>query len=361
MDHYYDPIKVERIFTLIFLPLLAELLFLLRLAGYKLEQGIILLFSSEEEKDKILHLICQFKGIHCTLHGTKLPSYANNQIPIVEYQPFYSQEALHRFMTCPEFLPVVFACGILPPALSDFSNIFLLEDMNEHLDEAELASMYFLCREYIKKNSSELIKLAKGVYTNLVSLDEEMATTNSSLLVAAHVINYCLMKTSCCHIPTEDLLELFQSLWLVPCSSDLEILEPLRKQLYEHIRQHQLEISFGDINKVDTELYDAVTKRTAILYDNDYYYISDSLFHDATQALYSKVSYPLIKNTLLQKGILLCDSKRSSFSTKKALLINGEVQRPRFLVISREHFDSPYHLNLVERGHIQCTSVTLTI
>ncbi|MBQ8799676.1 MAG: hypothetical protein IJZ55_08940 [Lachnospiraceae bacterium] len=351
--------KINEIKQLL-LSVYADIRFLVGDAGFGLEQGIILYFSNEKVKENVIRMLCEFNGVIGEIHGTRIPKCANYQMLIVEYQPFYSQEGIYRFMTSKNFLPVMVVCGIIPPELNRYTGIVSYEDLEiERNSIGNMLEMFRTCMEYIRQNGNDIVGCMKEARSLYDSEDEDASLLGATLFSVAWALNHALIHTEDELISLDELKKAVKSMSMVSLMTDLEIIKPVQRSLNSYIDEHPSDIVISAIDRIDQSLYDAVDKKKAILFDDKFYYIPDALFHKAINSLCNNISYPRIKGELQRRGTLCCNATKNNYSVKKHIFTEFGELRARFLIFSREHLDTLDCLTIEERGRLSCTSVAL--
>ena len=147
-----------------------------------------------------------------------------------------------------------------------------------------------------------------------------------------------------------------QSLELAECyAEDLENADFIKKAIESCVDRND-GIKIGKIDEVEGELAKALQEEEAILFDEEYYYISEKILRKACEFFQDSVSILSVKRALLDSGFLCCnDAKEGNYTVKKLLTnVYGYSFRPRFLKIRKEFFMSGSSLGLEERGR-KCT------
>ncbi len=345
-------IQIKELFQLSLLPVLAYIRVLVNLSGQKIKEGIILYFQDERQKEQILDLLLSLGGIEGAITGQRIPDGSNYDMILVEYHSFQKPDAIYKYLTCRDYLPLLAVNGVFPDSLKRYRNVISFENIDiGKISKQDLCATIYNCRAYIDQHPDDIINaLTKTINYTMQESDVFKPQIYRALLATAYVIHQFLQ------FDNNDIINInlsrtwIDELSIISMSEELELCGVLRKIIENFVDMHSSQIRIGDINAVDSSLMNAIITEKGILFDNTKYYFPDSLFELITQKLHDTIPYPRIKQELCSRGILLCDNTTNNYSQKRMIFSeDGEKTRKRFLILLRNAFDSDDSSTIVER------------
>lgn len=345
-------IKADEIFLL---SALAHLRVPLQRAGCEVREGVTLYLSNSEDVEKILNMLHKYGAVEEQLRKGKNPQYANDKMVVVTYQPYYKEERMRTFLACRNYLPVLVVGGIIPMQLYSFPNIVYVDTQKIIFHSTrEREKIYENFINYTHTHTPDMMEILKNFTERHLRNDEESYLETALLNVANLFHTYA--RDCCCEYDTRKsdfILTKCRIRDMCRTMADLEggeaVLDLVRCALDTFITQHE-EIRVGALDKIEGNLREAVARKQAILFDDDFYYIPDGILRDAIAEQKLGISLPAIKHALQSEGVLACDGTKNNFTVKKGIVTSyGETFRGRFLKIKRDKYDKDAKISLAER------------
>ena len=345
-------IKADEIFLL---SALAHLRVPLQSAGCEIREGVTLYLPNSGDVEKILDMLHKYGAVEEKKRKGENPQYANDKMVVVTYQPYYKEERMRAFLACRNYLPVLVVGGIIPMQLYSFPNIVYVDTQKIIFHSTqEREKMYDNFINYTHTHTPDMMEILKNFTERYLRNDEE-SHLETALLNMANLF-YTYVGDCCCEYDTRKsdfILTKYRIRTMCRTMADLEggeaVLDLVRRALDTFITRHA-EIQGGTLDRIEGKLREAVVKKQAILFDDDFYYIPDGILREAIAEQKLGISLPAIKHALQLEGVLVCDGTKNNFTVKKEIVTSyGEVHRDRFLKIKREKYDKDAEISLAER------------
>lgn len=340
----------------------AHMRFILSKIGIDIDEGIVVFLSEDVEKEKILHMFEVYGGKRKYLQGKKMPNGYNFQTVLVEYKSLYDTDIWHKYMICEQYLPIIISVGVMPQVLREFSNIIILEENLEGYEDIEIKEQE--CKEffeYLHKNINSIITRLKLFREKIELENPDLTMLQIGLMLVVMSYQDFVFNQMSKLFSAEEQNAVFDRIRKVTEDSmeGIDIKGVIRRCLEKYV-DSTYEVKVGEVNRVETELLQAVEDENAILYDSDFYYISEKVLCKATKHVQHMMSSIAIKKALFDEGIIECNEAKNSYTIKKQFIpAYGGVMRRRFLKINRKKFDTENSLTLIERSEKPCTSVSV--
>lgn len=343
--------KINDFSKMILVLLTSKLQVLLQKEGYGIVSGLIIWFSDIKVKEAYLSFVRKLNTMPKELHGKRIPKASNSDIVCISYRNSMTCEGIYKYMTEPEYLPTLVISGLFPEALKEYENILALDSICVSSSMAEkLVQELDECVEFMADNVSEVCNSIREA-SMLVKEDDEISFSSLAMALYAtgSVYRRYLLATGKESFSCDELLKVVNELVINDLTDDIEVSAPVRKSLYNYI--DNFGITVGPIDCYEPLLWKAVKEKMAILFDDENYYVPESLLNNATADLQGAVSFRTIKEALCRKGILVTDRVTGNYTIKKQVAIGTPyASRERFLVLKQACFDSPEASTIRERS-----------
>lgn len=341
----------------------------LRLAGYCVEEGIILVVNNTALCERVVGELLGFNGIKLRLRLNGVIDAANYQLAITTYDRAYKPEVLQNFMSQTSFLPVVLAKGIIPHELRPFKNVLVIEDIDT--DPTLRESRKAIFEEFIKYVTDDSLDLLSELKSARRIAERETRQWFSDVPGALGAVTSVVYDYACKRIGVSNekkihdfIMARYRRLISAYCRGDTEIdmLESVCRCLADYLDAHE-EVFVGEIDRTEEEFWNACEEDRAIVYDASSYFLSDRILRDSMSEITVFIPYIRIKQELKDCEALICNTgETDGFTVKKVFWRpDGRLIRPRVLRLSREHFDGLIHPDIAARRWVPCTSVSTRI
>lgn len=357
MEADKEKIKIKELADEIFIvSLFAHMRILFKEAGEGYDGGAILFIPDKNKEESVIQSFELCGGVRGEIHGSKIPVFPNYKVGLVTYQPFYKEEAIRKYISCDKYFPVMIVCGIVPEKLLFCRNIITLENVDDDFERArERATLFNRITEYLHGNGKFVIDNIQSLTKKYKKTEEEDRLHRvlyfSSIICCSYLADNAIEREDgqeiLCHMETMN----HKMLSAVEIGNDgTSILLMVKRALVKYVDERK-DVRFGHIEKAEGDLMTSLDNGKAILYDDNFYYIGESMFRKTIESYQQVISYLSVKQELYRAEILSCDGVEGNYTTK-ATVVNtyGMVRRLRFLKLRKERIDDGGELTLAERG-----------
>lgn len=349
--------------------------FLMKDFGCVLDEGIVLIADNELQARQF---VTEYNK-NIADSGYKIENFKKqkNQIPnyacgFLNLKKGINEEDVLDFLEENEFLPVVICGGFLPQYLRDSHYIFRLkaEEMKA-LSDRNTAENFDEFQTFIINNVSWICELLKELQNSLAVTKyngpEDMKKLFYILVGIGRTYALYLCRTES-EREAVDFFNLYiqESKDRIEKIADFadgnEIPELLSELVWRYVYGHK-EVHIVDVNNIVGEAYTAIYKKSAIIFDDEYYWFSHELLMKICEPLLETMSQPELKRRLREEEIIYCNS--TDYTVKKCLTNSyGVTERIRVLLICKDYLFSSENLRLEEvftedneGGKEECTKV----
>lgn len=338
---------------------LAHIRVLLEDAGICVRHGIILYLEDGEKMDSVLRDLEEYGMVACQLQRREKLKYPNYTMAVVPFSRFDVAVKLQDFLECKEFLPSILVCGVLPDFFEGQKNIVLLKSVKTESDDS-------LCFEDFKDFVHEnAIFVCDWILKFLTSVRYKEMKNAPEIRVALEVTAYILAnvyRQNHDEQTTLGFLYRLQKIIANMCQTDIcEYHENVSGAVVRCIRRHldkNQNVKFRELSLMWNEMRGKVEGGEIILYDTEFYYISDGLLRMLCEGLQESISYLAVKAALYREGTLVNNRAEKQNYTVKLTLCDphGKAVRIRVIRLKRAVLDGNGGLALMERRECVCTS-----
>lgn len=328
-------------------------------AGFRMEGGVIIYIPDREKKDSVLSSLEACEGVVTQLGGKLIPWNENYKMVLVPYMRHYKELLLEEFLACKDYLPSIVVEGVLPDTIRNHNNIVLIEEINQDYDSlmqkkevfqeftiythhkvSQVIGQLKTCKSFYFEGRGEesqiqqVLRATLEVYTQYICDKFDVATDRLQIYPELEEVRRRIKRM--CSI-VEDLKD------------EWDISSIVRRCLVRYI-EHNQQVRIAPVDTEEGELLQAIQKKTAILYSENFYYIPDEMMQSATKSLHHTIPYNTIKQRLCMEDALICGEEKQSFTVKVPVMSrSGEMIRQRFLKFLREVFDMEGRLSIADR------------
>lgn len=350
-------------------PLLACALALLREpmrhAGLCIEEGILLFVKDTNYAEFVQSELQKFGALKVRLRTNASIDVYNYKAVFCVYEKGGRAAAIESFMTRTDFLPVIVVKGIIPQELKGFKNKILVSSFDTRL-QAERVRLF---EEFFNYVTSKCDTLIEYIEQRKAACEKKRRAWFSDIALAIYTASDLLLDFACekigngandealkKYLSTE--VEVALSIFYRP-DTELDLEEAICRSMATYLDRHH-EVLVGDINQAEEAFWSACEAKNAIVFDRDFYYVADTIFHKATVDIQNFIPYIMLKQELYDRGDLSCNTESIDGYTVKRVFTkpNGERIRHRVLKLVRSRFDGLYHPDIAGRRLRACTSVS---
>lgn len=336
-----------------------ELNYVFNAKQFGLDKGIALLLH---ENISIGNFVANFQD-ECGAVRVNVPKRScekavrNYQLAVCEYSKYQKWEELASFLDIKKFVPVVVVKGIVPDELRDMAYIIEISpEMDKSMKRPKFRAEVDTMIKFIRENPDVVVRELELLHTTEMFLKNDNNSLLLKNLLAAMCVYVAFYRTT--HTDMETVA--------VKAEIEREIQECARRaeELTEEYdctdavktainlyfeRNRNLEIY--EVSEVNEQVLKAVKVGKAVLFDNDFYYISEGLFKSACSSLLTVLSFIQIKKNLRDEGFLVCNRiENTNFTVKKVFGDKkGQSFRERVIKLQKEFLVSRDGLYLEER------------
>lgn len=332
--------------------------------GYALDEGLILVADSEAQSRRFIGTYCESTGGN----GYRMKTWNSRSIKPGNYccallplKKSNREEAIEDFLSEQDFVPIVVAGGLLPEYLRTDRYIFRLgkEDVKA-VSSVEFAEKIRGFRNFITKKISTMCKILERAKSSIILTeydgDEETQQIFSACVVIALIYAEYLRETKT-EREIADFLSDFVSETrekiqkMSEFASGEELPEMLSALIWEVVSSDE-KIKVVDITLVNGTAYTSLKEKSAILFDDKFYYFPPELFLKICEPLRQTASTTQLKKRMRKDGIIHCNS--ADHTVKKEITnVFGAKETQRFIWVYKEYLLSEDNLRLEDVfGHI---------
>lgn len=334
----------------------AELNLIFREKGVNMSKGMALVLEEGAGEDLLENLARAIDAVELTKLKSGKNMVRNYQMALHLYTRSDKADEIHGFMHSRNFLPVVIVVGVMPESLREISfGIRADKKIITGIREQEFAKEQKEIKKFVRTNPDLVVRELDMLWTSVdFSRRKEYSSLYTSLLAASKI--YRLFYRS--FHSESDTVAHFEKVRkeVERCvdeadelAEDCDAMDAIRVAVCRYFglsrRWH-----IGDIRNISGDLYKAVKSENAVLYDEEFYYISESLLRRACGTILNVLSFLKVKNILRKEGVIVCnDNAARNFTVKKVInCAHGDISRERFIKMRREFLMSNEGLYLEE-------------
>lgn len=338
----------------------SELFFIFQKMNKEINRGIVMVLDDDISEEKFVRDLIESIGgteIKNLKIKNRQKSLRNYKFAIHKYRKTDEIERLQNFLDNLKCLNIITVCAVIPDALKGLGiPMKITLDMAQSIGSCEFAKEMKEIREFVRSNPEIVvreIKLAKP------PCSLEYSSLSLSMSAAANVY-YQYLRGSGSDIEQQIEHGLVQKA-IAECVSESEEfyetydLTDAIKRVTTRYFDVDTEYTIADIGQIDGNVAKAIENGSAVIYDAQYYYVSEMLFRKACEVILNVSSFVEIKRSLKDEGALCCNNVENTNFTVKKVFINvyGATCRGRFLKFRKEFFVAREGLTLEERRYLK--------
>lgn len=351
-------INIENADCILFLSILAETNFIFRRKGIGLRKSVLLLIDENLSEERVIsNLVEKVDAVEVkNIKKAKIPTW-NYQLKVHKFLKNDKLDELQQFLSDEKSLVAVVAYGIVPSILKEFVYIFKISEMdNAHMNTVEFDELVESIKKFIRANPEIVVRELDLLKSSEILMSED---SNSSLFVslAAAANVYCAFFRDF-HSEADTAREKERIKRAVlrivkeahECEEEFDLVDATKKAVVSYFDMSTGYI-IAHIDHVEGEVIKAVGEARVVLYDQEFYFISEPLFRRACKLILDVVSFIEVKKSLQEEGILHCNQTEHCNFTVKKVFVNayGETCRGRFLKMEKWFLTSYEGLTLEDR------------
>lgn len=323
--------------------------------GYTLDDGLVLVVDSEAQSRRFVKKYCEAtNGNGCkTLTWSSRSKFPNNYcVMFMSLKRAHKDEAVEEFLAQEGFLPVLVAGGVLPDYLRADRYIFRLtkEDV-EYISRVEFAEEIKNFRKFMTQRVTDVCKVLERAKQSIPVEDYngEKADFFTTCIAVGMIFAEYLRETESERVVADFLrdfvIETKERIRKMPeFASGEELAERLSGLVWGYFEKNS-KVVLADREAVDGKAYEALTKDSAILFDEVFYYFPVKLLTRICEPLLQTSSTLQLKRQLRDEEIIHCNS--ADYTVKKVvLLVYGVKETWRFIWVYKDKLLSPDNLRL---------------
>ena len=325
--------------------------------GLVMEEGLVLVADNESQARRYVSAYCQKtdgNGYRTTgwKRNKKYPE--NYCCSFLVIQKTTKNEEVETFLSEENFLPIVVAGGVIPEYLLSRQYIFRLreKELKDVLDK-RFALQIEAFRSFIIKNIGEVENILEKFDSSIASTEYEGKTEYRGIFdifAAVGSVYATFLRGTCSEREAVDffreyLQETNERLQNITEFASGEELQEIFSTLVWSYVSRMKELPVADARELDGEVWKALKEKSAIIFDENFYFFPPELLMRICEPLLETVSEPELKRRLKEDGILSCNS--ADYTVKKLIInVYGVQARPRFLRVCKEALFSADNLRL---------------
>lgn len=329
----------------------AEIFPLLEAEGLGLSKGVVMHIENRQECERFVYLL---KNLHIAVRTTICCKKKENcYLRVYECGKYDKGEKLHSFLVTDDDIPIILTHGLVPEKLQDSENIIFLRRINlEGIDDLN----YLLedCKRFVHQNPN-LIQRELKFFKKSKFFEGQMERNPLRVFLETSVRVLCLYLRELGEYEAmiEIIYKYLQNIldnnekMMDNLLEEYEIEDLIRKSFLQFFSKHE-EIILGNVDEVEKELWEAVKKENAVLYDRQWFYIPEKLLKASCEEFLDSISFLQIKHDLRERKILMCNETGNMNYTIKKMFTNsfGYSCRVRFLKMRRDFFEKSNSLGI---------------
>lgn len=317
-----------------------------RFYGYGMDKGIILIADDDERASLIRAMLqAHMDAVELRFGREKQAQPCNYQIGVHMHSKLDNERKLLDFIEEQDFLPVIIVGGFVPELLNGKGYAFRCEADEQDFMDVEIRYKEFV--KYVKENVSSIQKVVMKMSkrANFLSDCEKQNQKYERLAKNLATIGciWNLMDTKN-GISDEEGKRLEKFLSIVYSTieamerydGEYDVKDAIRECFWKQVEDKNVCIAPVEKNGVSGEV------ENQILYDSDYYYVTDQVLRTVCKPILNMVSVVQLKREMALSGMLDCNDGAVQNYTKKKLVWNpyGRTERVRFIWIKKEYLMS---------------------
>lgn len=322
--------------------------FLLQREALEIEQGVILVAEDEEIIRKFQRVYERWEDVR-VLHSLKENNF-NFEVAVYRYKKTDKQEQVSQFLQREKGLPVLLVQGVVPEFLRDDSYIFPLKSSDIHGGDEKAYTEF---KDYLIQQNT-IVQKAIGLWKFKRDEKTEMGSLQNLYAFMLAVENvwrlYQEMQGEFSGVfdsrYREGLGTIRQRLSeMERFREDYEISEAVKNVISRYIERHPVRFIEG------RECAYELKNKDSVMFDDEFYYIQESLLKKMCNRLLETVSFLQLKREMCAEGMIVVhNAKNGNYTINRVCVdrMTGTTMRVRFIKIPKQFLMSEEGLYLEE-------------
>ncbi len=306
--------------------------------GYELPMGIILVAENSSHTRKIeRELVRAFKGAEIVKLNSRKEHTENFRMGVYRYKKGDKEDDLDRFLSEKDFLPIVIVGGVVPEKLCGKGYIFKASFDTEEITEVE--HEYRQLRNFLIEKTDYICQEIRVLKTsNIVEKYKKKGISSFAYyMLAVARVWWCLKCENIKEAAADQWVSAFMES-VIEAESDIErfsdfysVKEAVRECVTQFIMKNDLPV---------VNIYNGMSTEKQVIYDEDFYFISESLLKSICTPLLNTVSFLQLKKEMEEDRMLITDKTPGGYTVKKLIFSaeTGQTKRVRMLKLNKEDF-----------------------
>ncbi|MGL5436924.1 MAG: hypothetical protein ACRDBO_16370 [Lachnospiraceae bacterium] len=332
------------------------------------DRGLLFLFDTPQDFEYLSRLLTETPSvirIRKTEHRATLKS--NNMAALYVYKKSDTLKSIEDFLACDGCLPLLLSCNYIVQSLTAHCYaIHICTDDIRSLNAVALNEEIVNVKDFIRQNIVVILHELSLLNT---SADFQMDAENFSFLtvglLAALTAYRCYFRSQNTEEKTVNMQCRLKNL-ILHLTNQAELLiehndlsDSIRGLIIKNFIDND-HIKIYCVDSIEMSLESAIKNNEVILFDTDFYYITEKLFKSLCSSILDTISILAVKYHLAAADIILCnDTQNNNYTIKKAFsYTNNDSDRIRCLKFRKHYFMDKNGLTLehLERRKRPCIS-----
>lgn len=304
---------------------------------YRRSGGMIIIAEDKEETDKIFDFLAEsFCSVVSTLKEKKIEA-CNFQFVIHKYRKCEKIEKIQEFMEETDFFPVLLVAGMVPNELEEYGMIFRWRLSQYNF--AKLKKLEDEIYDYGVNNTEYMMIRLKQLQTSKYMMQLRGKSKNRDSMIWIFVVGSIWEDILRKNKMDEEEAEHWFFRYLNSAIHALEESDRLRECFDSDLAVRTCVLRTVEEGKVVVhDIREKQNRENEILYNDDFYFISEQLLKKICAPLLETASFVQIKKELSNTGMLESNNVDGNYTVKVCCFNSdtGKTQRFRFLKIHKE-------------------------
>lgn len=352
-----DEITTPVATLIILLSVLGHTNFILKELGIGILGGIFLFITNPAYISFVTRALEKAGGIRHNIHGNKAASYDNDKLVFTVYRSNLKDDQVNAFFDMDSGINVMITSGTLADKPTNDRDI-IFADL-ESLPGCQALYGNNIIFDFIKKVNRHIendpdafVTLVDGFTTVMAQRDETTVSDVKMAMLSLH--HYLLSSGFLTDISKPDgITRNIDAFCKIAENEDIGLFDDLsllRSYFIEFIAGGVQEVKICSIDNITGDSITLLDSGYCVVFDTEYYYISDILFSDVYHTYFPDGHINICKRRLYDEKFIHHAEPNSSYSIKKTFYTSyGKKIRKRVLYFHRSFFDRPGEITLAER------------
>ena len=330
--------------SLTLLSLLGELYFPLASSEHPSTRGLILCVDSPSPGDTWIRTLRQLSDV------TEIPSLRRENFSVPNFhlavhflRKYDSLETVDHFLGQTSFQPLVVCNGLIPDELVELADTISLP-LDSLPNDALCFSELRECKQFYRKSPNQLSVALTQAETSDNFLQLQDSGSSSMLLERLLLVSELYLfwfrsqyneteTTNRRSILLSHLNELINT--RINSDTTIDIADTFIRIFYNYLNCHT-DIAYGPCDRLEGCTNVGLETRQTILWDQENYFISESLLKTICTPLLESIGWQKILSNLTREGIISVSSNQAGYTRKKTVInAFGQIKRENFIYLNK--------------------------